>query len=82
MAMRIDMQRTGQAPAIAAAQHTGPLAQFAQEMHQRQYARRLAGAADMIIADADHRNAGIGTRLLHPLRGDGTVERGDGRQQS
>ena len=64
---RIDHDRTAQSSAIAAAEHDRRLAEIAQQPGQRQHRRGLAGAADMIIADAEHGNAGIKPLALHPL---------------
>ena len=63
MPLRIDPHRAAQFAAIAAAEHHGRFAEIAQQLRQRQHGRRLAGAADVIIADAEHGDAGI-----QPLR--------------
>ena len=77
----IDPDRPAQLSAIAAAEHDRRLAEFAQQLRQRQHGRRLAGAADVIIADAEHRNAGIQSPALQALCGDGAIERGERLQQ-
>ena len=56
---RIDLDRPAQPSAIAAAEHHRRLAEIAQQSGQRQHRRRLAGAADVIIADAEHGDAGV-----------------------
>src|SRR6202171_5136249 len=54
-------------PAIPAAEHHRRLAEIAQQFCQRQHRRRLAGAADMIIADAEHGDARLQTFALPAL---------------
>ena len=56
--MRIDHFRTGEAAAIAAAQTKRPLAGRLQHFGEHHRGRRLAGAAEREIADAQHRHAG------------------------
>ena len=55
----IDHDRPAQASAIAAAEHDRRLAEIAQQFHQREHGRRLAGTADVIVADAKYGNAGV-----------------------
>src|SRR6185312_14488571 len=73
--------RAAQFSAIATAQYDGRLAKLAQQLCQRQHGRRLAGAADVIIADAEHRNAGLQSPALQALCGDGAIERGERFQE-
>ncbi len=77
----IDPDRAAQPSAITAAEHDRRLAEIAQQLGQRQHRRRLAGAADVIIADADHGNAGLKSLALHALRGDQAIERAERHQQ-
>ena len=58
-ARRIDLHRAGRAAAIAAAEHERPPAGRRQHLRDRNRGRRLAGAAQRQIADADHRNARV-----------------------
>src|SRR6185312_17048434 len=67
--------------AIATAQYDRRLAKLAQQLRQRQHGRRLAGAANVIIADAEHRNAGIQSPPLQALCGDGAIECGERFQE-
>ena len=60
----IDRERTGKLAAIAAAEERGPLAGRHEHAGDRKRGRRLAGAADGQIADADHRHAGARPRCL------------------
>src|SRR5436189_155474 len=54
---RIDQLRAGKPSAVAAAQEGRALARRNQKPGERNRGRRLAGAADSRIADAQHRNA-------------------------
>ena len=63
---RIDPHRTGERAAIAAAEHERPPAGRRQHLRHRDRGRRLAGAAERQIADADDRNAGGAARPRHP----------------
>ena len=63
----IDLDRPAQSAAIAAAEHHRRLAEFAQQLRQRQHRRGLAGAADVIIADAKHGDAGVEPLALQSL---------------
>ena len=74
MPRRIDLDRSAQPSAIAAAEHHRRLAEIAQQLGQRQHRRGLAGAADVIIADAKHGNAGVKTLALQALARNQAVE--------
>ena len=77
----IDPDRPAQFSAIAAAEHDRRLAELAQQLRQRQHGRRLAGAADMIVADAEHGNAGMQSLALQAPRRDRAIERAERPQQ-
>ena len=62
MDRRIDPHRSGKPPAIAAAQKERPRMGGVQELRDRDRGRRLAGAADGEIAEANDRQAGAGAR--------------------
>ena len=74
MARGIDLDRPVQSPAIAAAEHHRRLAEIAQQLGQRQHRRGLAGAADVIIADAKHGDAGVKALALQSLAGDQAID--------
>jgi predicted RNA methylase len=78
--LRIDPYRAVQSSTIAAAEHDRRFAEIAQEFRQRQHRRRLAGTADVVIADADDGHPGVDPRLLHPPCGDGAIECGERSQ--
>ena len=82
MPFRIDPDRPAQSAAIAAAEHHRGLTEIAQQVCERQHRGGLAGAADMIVADAQHGNAGVKTLALHALAGDQTVECGEWSKQN
>ena len=63
-----------QSSAIAAAEHDRRLAEIAQQLGERQHRRGLAGAADVIIADAKHGDAGIETLALQAQACDQAIE--------
>ena len=81
MPREVNPDRPLQRSAIAAAEHDRRLAHLAQQPGQRQHGRGLAGAADMIVADAQHRDAGVEAAALHALAGDEAIERAERRQQ-
>src|SRR6476661_4241489 len=81
MPRRIDLDRSAQSSAIAAAEHDGRLAEIAQYLHQRQHRRGLAGAADMIIADAEHGDANVKTLALQSPACDQPVKGAERHQQ-
>src|SRR6202000_1584683 len=57
------------------------LAERAQDPHQRKHGRCLAGAAEMIVADAKHGNAGIDALLAQTPRRDRAIERAERPEQ-
>ena len=79
---RIDVDRTAQAAAIAAAQHHRCFIHFPQQPHQGKGRRRLAGAADMVVSDAQDRNADIKARPRQSAGRDRAIERAQRHQQS
>ncbi|MGY3123459.1 hypothetical protein ACVWXQ_007396 [Bradyrhizobium sp. S3.14.4] len=74
MTLAIDHDRTLEAPAITAAEHHRRLAELAQQLCQCEHGRRLAGAADMVVADADHGDAGVKALAQHAPFGDRAIE--------
>jgi hypothetical protein len=81
VARRIDHDRTTKPPAIAAAEHHRRLVQLAQNLGEREHRWRLAGAADVIIANTEHGNAGVKTATPQPLRCDRAIERAERPKQ-
>ena len=77
----IDPDRPAQFSAIAAAEHDRRFAEVAQQLRKRQHGRRLAGAADMVVADAEHGNAGMQPPALQAPRRDGAIERAERSQE-
>ena len=71
----IDLDRAAQLTAVAAAEHDGRFAEVAHDRCQRLDRRRLAGAADMVVADAEHGDAGVEPVPPQAFRGDGAVKR-------
>ena len=69
----VDALWHGVAAAIAARQAERRFAGLAQQRHQHHGGRRLAGAAECEIADAQHRYAGGCAALGHAPRGDGAI---------
>src|SRR5579883_2301113 len=78
----VDHERTTPLAAVAAAEHDRPLAELAEDVCQRQHGRGLAGAAEMIVADADHRHAGLKALALHALGRNRAIERAERPEQT
>ena len=79
---RIDLDRPAQLSAIAATEHDRRLAEIAQYFGEGQNHRGLAGAADMIVADAKHGDAGIKTLALQSPCCDRAIERAERHKQA
>src|SRR6267142_2358284 len=73
----IDPDRPVQPSTIATTEHDRRLAEVAQHPGESQHHRRLAGAADMIVADAKHGDAGIETLALQSPRRHRAIERAE-----
>ena len=76
----IDHDWPAQSSAIAATEHDRRLAEFAQQLCERQHGRGLAGAAEVIVTDAKHGDAGIKAVALQSLSGDQAIECAERRQ--
>ncbi len=81
MPRRIDHDRAAQMSAITAAQHDRRFAEIAQQFCERQHRRRLAGAADVVVADAKHGDAGIKALAPHSPARNHAIEGAERRQQ-
>ena len=78
---RIDPHRPGERAAIAAAQEERRRARRLQQLADRNRGRRLAGAAEVEIADADDRYPAVAPGRGEAARRDRAVERGERREQ-
>jgi len=79
---RIDAHRAGKPSAVAAAEEEWPLARREEEMGDRKRSRRLAGAADGEVAEANHRHTGAAAVRLHAHGRHRAIDRGQGREQA
>ena len=57
------------------------LAEIPQYPRKRQHHGGLAGAADMIVADAEYGYSGIESLALQAMTGDCAIDRGERRQE-
>ncbi len=82
MDRRVDPHRAAQASAIAAAEKVGVRVRGQKEPRYRESRRRLAGAADREVAEADDRNADAAAGRIHPPRRDRAVDAGEGAKET